>query len=116
MVNGNRSEDSPAAGNAPVAAASTHPYDRLTPEIILDAAETFGLHCTGALLALNSYENRVYRIDVEDHDPVVAKFYRPGRWSDTAILEEHVFTRMLAEHEIPVVAPLVHKNGQSLCE
>jgi Ser/Thr protein kinase RdoA (MazF antagonist) len=98
------------------ALSATHPYDALTPEIILDAAETFGLRCTGALLALNSYENRVYRIDVEDSDPVVAKFYRPGRWSDAAILEEHAFTRMLADHEIPAVAPLAHSDGPTLRE
>ena len=115
MVNGNRSEDGPA-GTAPTTNPQAHPYDRLTPEIILEAAETFGLRSTGALLALNSYENRVYRVDIEDRDPVVAKFYRPGRWSDAAILEEHAFTRMLAEHEIPAVAPLVHENGNTLHE
>jgi Ser/Thr protein kinase RdoA (MazF antagonist) len=92
-----------------------HPYDDLTPEIILDAAETFGLRCTGALLALNSYENRVYRIDVEDAEPVVAKFYRPGRWNDAAIEEEHRFTHMLAEHEIPAIAPRRRSDGQTLC-
>ncbi|HYA37560.1 MAG TPA: phosphotransferase, partial [Candidatus Methylomirabilis sp.] len=68
-----------------------HPYDSLTPEVILDAVETYGLRCTGALLALNSYENRVYRVDTEDADPRVVKFYRPGRWEDAAILEEHAF-------------------------
>ena len=65
---------------------SPHPYDALTPEIILDAVETYGMRCTGGLLALNSYENRVYRVDTEDHGPVVAKFYRPGRWQEAAIL------------------------------
>jgi len=94
---------------------STHPYDALTPEVILDAVETFGLRCTGALLALNSYENRVYRVGVEDGEPVVAKFYRPHRWTDAAILEEHAFTRMLAEHEIPAVAPQPHEDGRTLC-
>ena len=83
----------------------THPYDALTPETILDAVETLGSRCTGGLLALNSYENRVYRVDIEDAEPVVAKFYRPGRWSNEAIQEEHAFTGMLAEHEIPAVAP-----------
>jgi Ser/Thr protein kinase RdoA (MazF antagonist) len=95
---------------------STHPYDSLSPEIILEAAETFGTRATGALLPLNSYENRVYRIDLEDAEPVVAKFYRPGRWSSEAILEEHRFTRMLADHEIPAVAPLERADGQTLCE
>lgn len=95
---------------------NTHPYDALTPDTILDAVETVGSRCTGALLALNSYENRVYRVDVEDAEPVVVKFYRPGRWQDDAILEEHRFTRMLAEHEIPAVAPIVHGDGRTLCE
>jgi len=95
---------------------ATHPYDALAPEIILDAVETFGLRCTGALLALNSYENRVYRVGIEDADPVVVKFYRPHRWTDAAILEEHAFTRMLADHEIPAVAPTVHADGRTLCE
>jgi Ser/Thr protein kinase RdoA (MazF antagonist) len=94
-----------------------HPYDALTPETILDAVETFGLRCTGALLALNSYENRVYRVDVEDStEPVVVKFYRPQRWDDAAILEEHAFTRMLADHEIPAVAPRARTDGTTLCE
>ncbi len=87
---------------------TTHPYDALTPEVILDAVETFGVRATGALLALNSYENRVYRVDTDAHGVLVAKFYRPHRWSDATILEEHGFAQMLAEHEIPVVAPLTH--------
>jgi Ser/Thr protein kinase RdoA (MazF antagonist) len=65
------------------------------------------------MLALNSYENRVYQIGIEDGEPVVAKFYRPGRWTDAAILEEHAFALELAAQEIPVVAPLV-QAGQSL--
>ena len=90
---------------------TTHPYDALTPQIILEAVELFGVPCTGALLALSSYENRVYRVDTEDAGPRVAKFYRPQRWSDAAILEEHAFARLAAEHEIPVVAPLAHAGG-----
>jgi Ser/Thr protein kinase RdoA (MazF antagonist) len=81
-----------------------HPYDTLTPEVILDAVETCGTRCTGSFLALNSYENRVYRVDTEV-GPVVAKFYRPNRWSEAAILEEHAFTHLLAEQEIPAVVP-----------
>jgi Ser/Thr protein kinase RdoA (MazF antagonist) len=81
-----------------------HPYDTLTPEVILDAVETCGVRCTGSFLALNSYENRVYRVDTET-GPVVAKFYRPHRWSEPAILEEHAFAHLLAEQEIPAVAP-----------
>ena len=90
---------------------TTHPYDALTPEVILDAVETFGVRATGALLALNSYENRVYRVDTDAHGVLVAKFYRPHRWSDATILEEHGFAQMLAEHEIPVVAPLAHAGS-----
>lgn len=86
---------------------SSHPYDALTPEVILTAVETFGMRCDGGFLALNSYENRVYRVET-DAGPRVAKFYRPGRWSDATILEEHTFALHLAAHEIPVVAPLNH--------
>ncbi len=85
---------------------AAHPYSALTPEVALDALDSAGLRADGRLLALNSYENRVYQMGVEDAQPVVVKFYRPGRWSDAAILEEHVFTAELAESEIPVVAPL----------
>jgi len=92
-----------------------HPYERLTPDLILDALESQGFECDGRLLALNSYENRVYQIGIESKVPVVAKFYRPGRWSRAAILEEHAFAAELAEQEIPVVAPLA-RNGQTLHE
>ncbi len=83
-----------------------HPYENLTPDTILDAVESLGFHCDGHILALNSYENRVYQIGIEDRKPLVGKFYRPERWSDEAILEEHEFALELAAHEIPVVAPL----------
>lgn len=81
------------------------PYAGLGPEAVLDAVESLGLDCDGRLLALGSYENRVYRIGLADAAPLVAKFYRPGRWSDEAILEEHAFALELAEAELPVVAP-----------
>ncbi|MCC6609459.1 MAG: serine/threonine protein kinase [Burkholderiales bacterium] len=90
--------------------AATAPYATLTPDRVLDALESVGLRGDGRMLALNSYENRVYQIYMEEGTAapaVVAKFYRPGRWSDAAILEEHAFTLELAEREIPVVAPLV---------
>jgi Ser/Thr protein kinase RdoA (MazF antagonist) len=90
-----------------------HPYSRLTPDVVLNALEGEGLRCDGRLLALNSYENRVYQVGVEDAGAVVAKFYRPARWSDAQILEEHAFARELAEAEIPVVAPLEF-NGETL--
>ncbi|MCK4869847.1 MAG: serine/threonine protein kinase [Gammaproteobacteria bacterium] len=82
------------------------PYANLDPNVILDAIESLGFQCNGNLLALNSYENRVYQIGIEDAKPIVAKFYRPERWSDAAILEEHQFSEELFEHEIPVIAPI----------
>ncbi len=92
---------------------SLHPYAALTPDCALDALDSTGLKADGRLLALNSYENRVYQMGVEDAAPVVVKFYRPERWSDAAILEEHAYTIELAAREIPVVAPLV-LNGATL--
>ncbi|MBW8906043.1 MAG: serine/threonine protein kinase [Betaproteobacteria bacterium] len=83
-----------------------HPYSELTPERVLDALEQAGLRPDGRLLSLNSYENRVYQVWLEDGTAVVAKFYRPGRWTDAQIDEEHAFAHELAEREIPVVAPI----------
>ena len=87
-----------------------HPYSRLTPDVVLNSLDAAGLRTDGRLLALNSYENRVYQVGVEDADGaaslVVAKFYRPARWSDAQILEEHGFLAELSAAEIPVVAPL----------
>jgi len=82
-----------------------HPYARLTPDVVLDALCGAGLRPDGRLLALASYENRVYQVWMEEGAPLVAKFYRPGRWSDAQIDEEHEFARELAAREIPVVAP-----------
>jgi Ser/Thr protein kinase RdoA (MazF antagonist) len=92
---------------------SDAPYSALSPETVLDAIEAVGHRCDGRVLALNSYENRVYQIGIEDAAPVVAKFYRPQRWSDDAIREEHAFAGELAAQEIPVVAPLL-RDGISL--
>ncbi len=89
------------------------PYADLGPDAVLDAIESAGLRCDGRLLQLNSFENRVYRVGLDDGARRVAKFYRPGRWSDAAILEEHAFTLELAAREIPVVAPL-RFGGQTL--
>ncbi len=87
-----------------------HPYSRLTPDVVLDAVAAGGFTPDGRLLTLNSYENRVYQVWLDDaeggNEAVVAKFYRPGRWSDAQIDEEHDFARELAEREIPVVAPI----------
>ena len=86
---------------------SAHPYDALTPDAILDAMEEAGFAVSGRLFALNSYENRVYQIGLDEGGPVIAKFYRPGRWTEEQIREEHEFTRELLVADIPVVAPLV---------
>ncbi len=91
----------------------SHPFDALTPDLVLDAVESLGYLSDARVLALNSYENRVYQVGIEDETPLIAKFYRPDRWSDAAILEEHAFTLELAEDEVPVVPPLL-RDGQSL--
>lgn len=100
-----------------------HHYAALTPDVVLDAVESLGIVPDGRLLALNSYENRVYRIGLEDPLPaaspgsipgqLVGKFYRQGRWSDAQIGEEHVFASELAEAELPVAAPL-RIDGETL--
>ncbi|HEX6008063.1 MAG TPA: serine/threonine protein kinase [Burkholderiales bacterium] len=95
--------------------AMPHPYANLTPDCMLDAVESCGYRCDGRQLALNSFENRVYLVYLEEGAPLVAKFYRPERWSDGAILEEHEFALELEAREIPVVAPL-RCNGRTLHE
>lgn len=92
------------------------PFAGLTPDCILDALETIGVRGDGRLLALGSYENRVYQVWLEDGPPIVAKFYRPARWSDAQILEEHAFAAELATAEIPVVAALADADGRTLHE
>jgi Ser/Thr protein kinase RdoA (MazF antagonist) len=92
------------------------PYNGLTPDVILNAIDSVGYLCSSNLSALNSYENRVYQVGMEDSAPLIAKFYRPNRWSDAAILEEHQFALELSAHEIPVVAPLVTATGATLHE
>jgi len=89
------------------------PYYQLDPDTILQAVDSTGLLTDGRLLALNSYENRVYQVGIDETDPVIAKFYRPGRWNDAQILEEHAFSIELAEAEIPLIAPMLI-NGDSL--
>jgi len=90
-------------------------YTDLTPETILAAVESLGYETSGRMLALNSYENRVYRCELEQGGAIITKFYRPGRWSDEALREEHQFSLDLAEQEIPVVAPII-KNEQTKFE
>ena len=92
-----------------------HDYSALEPDTILQAVESVGHITSGRMLALNSYENRVYRIEQEEVAPLVAKFYRPDRWSDEAIAEEHAFAHELASEEIPVVAPL-EIDGETLLQ
>ncbi|HET8800724.1 MAG TPA: serine/threonine protein kinase [Marinobacter sp.] len=95
---------------------STHPYDDLTPDVILDALEEVGFAVSGRLFALNSYENRVYQIGLDEGGPVIAKFYRPGRWSEAQIREEHTFTLELLEADVPVVAPMTMPSGDTLAQ
>ncbi|HLK70486.1 MAG TPA: serine/threonine protein kinase [Steroidobacteraceae bacterium] len=90
----------------PMIAAIDTPFADLTPDSVLDAAEALGLQPDGRLFALNSYENRVYRLGRLDAPPVVLKFYRAARWTDAQILEEHAFACELAAAELPVAAPL----------
>ncbi len=114
----------PAAKAAAAPTPPRTPYATLTPDLVLDALDSIGLRGDGRLLALNSFENRVYQVWLEDADAaaelpapasVVAKFYRPGRWTEPQILEEHSFVAELAAREIPVVPPLVLQNSQTLC-
>jgi Ser/Thr protein kinase RdoA (MazF antagonist) len=93
------------------------PYAGLSPDVVLACVGSLGLQTDGRLLALNSYENRVYQVGLDDTTPIVAKFYRPNRWSDAAIAEEHAFVLELAAAELPVVAPVgfdgatLHRHG-----
>jgi Ser/Thr protein kinase RdoA (MazF antagonist) len=90
-----------------------HSFSTLTPDSVLNALESLGMRCDGRLLALNSYENRVYQVGIEEDKPLVAKFYRPARWTDAAILEEHGYVQELVEREIPVV-PALGIGGKTL--
>ena len=98
------------------------PYAGLTPHAVLDALDAVGLRGDGRILQLNSYENRVFQVHLEESlDPaaplpgvVVAKFYRAGRWSDAQILEEHAFAQALADAEVPAVPPLALHVGDQL--
>jgi len=91
------------------------PYYRLDPEELIKVVESTGLLCDGRLLALNSYENRVYQVGIEAAAPLIVKVYRPGRWSNEQILEEHAFALELADADIPLIPPM-HINGQTLHE
>ncbi len=93
---------------------SSHPYETLTPDAVLDAIESQGYLSDQRIYPLNSYENRVYQVGIEDAKPLIAKFYRPGRWSSEQIQEEHDFTIELAEQELPIVIPIVDDQGKTL--
>ncbi|MBD3648290.1 MAG: serine/threonine protein kinase, partial [Pseudomonadales bacterium] len=91
-----------------------HPFTNLSPDLVMDAVESVGYRCDFRNLELNSYENRVYQIGIEDGEPVIGKFYRPDRWTDEQIIEEHEFTRELADQEISVIAPLALDGDRTL--
>ncbi len=88
-------------------------FSSLSPDLVMDAVESLDYRCDARILELNSYENRVYQIGIEDAEPLIGKFYRPNRWTDEQILEEHDYTLELADSDVSVVAPLVI-NGKSL--
>ncbi|MDA8561703.1 serine/threonine protein kinase [Gammaproteobacteria bacterium] len=92
------------------------PFQNLDPNTILSAVETLGYACSGSLIGLNSYENRVYQIGIEGSNPLIAKFYRPNRWDNKAILEEHELSLELTDHEIPVIPPIISQNNKTLHE
>lgn len=93
---------------------ATRAFAELSPDQIIHAIESTGLLCDGRLIALNSYENRVYQVGIEDQQPLIAKFYRPHRWTDEQILEEHQFSRELAEEDVPLIPPLQQDSGETL--
>lgn len=93
---------------------SSHPFDALSPDLLIDAVESQGFVSDGRFLALNSYENRVYQIGIEEQAPMIAKFYRPERWTDDQIREEHEYCFQLKEQELPVVCPWLNAQGESL--
>jgi Ser/Thr protein kinase RdoA (MazF antagonist) len=108
----------PPDGSSPLAtpfapAGGVHAFESLTPDVVMDALASVGLFGDGRQLALSSYENRVYQLHLEDGPAVVAKFYRPARWTEAQILEEHAFSAELMAAEIPVVGPLT-LNGSTL--
>ncbi len=94
--------------------SAQHAYESLTPDTVIDAVESLGYLSDARILALNSYENRVYQVGIEDEQPVIVKFYRPERWSREQILEEHAFAQELAELDISVVPPMRNSHGNTL--
>jgi len=101
-------ESNPSPGERP---SDVHPYESLGPDQVLDAVESLGLITSARVFALNSYENRVYQIGLESGEYLVAKFYRPERWSTAQIMEEHSFAQELADLDIPVVPPMTFPDA-----
>jgi len=97
-----------------MSATEQHPFAQLTPDLIMDAVESQGFLSDGRFIALNSYENRVYQVGIDEATPIIAKFYRPERWSDEQILEDHLFSWQLADHELPVVPPMRNAKNETL--
>ena len=91
-------------------------FYNLTPDTVLRCIEQSGLSPSGQYMVLNSYENRVYDLTLEDDSHIITKFYRPGRWSLEQIIEEHSFLAELAENDIPVCSPLSFADGRSVHE
>lgn len=91
------------------------PYYRLSPDIVIDATESIGMVSDYRILALNSFENRVYQVGLEQGEPIIVKFYRPKRWTDAQIIEEHAFSQELADADLQVIAPLA-PGGKTLHE
>ncbi len=89
-------------------------YARLSPDLVIAAVEHAGFVCDARVFPLNSYENRVYQVGIEDAQPLIAKFYRPARWTDEQIREEHQFARELLAEELPVIAPIADAQGETL--
>ena len=106
--------DAQSPEGVPAQMSREAPFSSLGPDAILSAVEAFDLLPDGRFIALNSYENRVYQIGIEDARPVIAKFYRPARWSDAAIIEEHEFAIELGAQEIPVAVPMRAPDGSTL--
>lgn len=98
------------------ATLSIEGYSQLSPDMVINAVESTGRLSDARVLALNSYENRVYQVGMDEGLPLIAKFYRPQRWTDAQIREEHIFSRELAAAELPVVAPIANENGETLFE
>lgn len=113
-IDGNVFVEDDAGDSAPDSAE--HPYDKLTHEVVMEAVESLGYLSDARLLALNSYENRVYQVGIDGDEPLIAKFYRPARWSTLQIQEEHDFSYELEEAEISVVPPIKDDSGKSLHE